>query len=266
MSSTFYPTQRPGLRCVLLFLFVLSTLSGCGDSETESTTTDASQASESDSNESESNSTDSDANSPDESDSTNATTPSPGGLELPEGTIPGPNEDTESTDQNSGLELPPDAKIPTNDASTSIEYGSWEEIQETIAESGKITVVDFWSLACEPCLKEFPGLVRLHNEYGESVRCIGVDVDYDGRKSKPPETYEERVVAFLTSTEAEFQNYICSTPSDQVYLAAELPSIPAVMIYDAEGKIIEVFADAGETVGFTYDKDIIPLIARLTNK
>ena len=88
-------------------------------------------------------------------------------------------------------------------------------------------------------------------------------MDYDGRKTRPPEYYEQRVADFIKSVGAEFTTYISSTPSDEVYAATDLVSIPAVMIFDAQGKVVQVFVDGGETAGFSYDDDVIPLVTKL---
>ncbi len=200
----------------------------------------------------------------------NTTAPQPpGGLELPSDADPGQSSETPAS-KSGGLELPSDADLSTEPpaeagASTTspVEYGTWDEIQTVATGSGQITVVDLWSLACEPCLKEFPGLVRLHKEHGESVQCVAVDMDYDGRKSRPPEYYAERVQSFVQSVGAEFTTYISRTPSDEIYSATELDSIPAVLIYGKDGKLVKVFSDSGESVGFTYDKDVIPLVEEL---
>ena len=55
---------------------------------------------------------------------------------------------------------------------------------------------------CEPCIKEFPGLVKLDKTMREKVTCIGVAVDFDGRKKYPPESYQPTVQAFLTAVGA----------------------------------------------------------------
>ena len=163
--------------------------------------------------------------------------------------------------------MPKDVVVPDDSgASTSpaIQYGSWEEIEALARSTGRVTVVDLWSLACEPCLKEFPGLVRLHQTKGTQVQCIAVDLDYDGRKSRPPEHYEADVLDFLRSVGADgFPTYISSTPSDDVFAANQLASIPAVMVFDADGEIATVFVDAGESAGFTYEKNIVPLVTQL---
>jgi thiol-disulfide isomerase/thioredoxin len=186
---------------------------------------------------------------------------------MPPGEIPPPTADDSPEPQGGGIELPAGVELPPDSGALmqpEVKYGTWEEIQSVAKSSGRITVVDLWSLACEPCLKEFPGLVRLHQSFGSSVQCIAVDIDFDGRKTRPPEHYEERVIAFLRSVGAAgFPTFISQTPSDEVYAATKLASIPAVLIYSAEGEIVKVFVDAGETVGFTYEKDVIPLVTEL---
>ncbi len=167
---------------------------------------------------------------------------------MPPGDIPSPNSD-DAPKSEGGIQLPANVELPIDSgagAQSKVKYGTWEEIQAVAKTSGRITVVDLWSLACEPCLKEFPGLVRLHETLGSSVQCIAVDLDFDGRKTRPPEHYEERVIAFLSSVRATgFPTYISRTPSDDVYAATKLASIPAVLIYNADGEVVKVFVDAG---------------------
>ncbi|QDT13568.1 thiol-disulfide oxidoreductase [Planctomycetes bacterium K23_9] len=158
-------------------------------------------------------------------------------------------------------------KMPAADSqSVTVALTSWEDVQKTAASTNKITVLDVWSTVCMPCIKELPGLVDLHKELGDKVQCMTIDVDFDGRKSKPPTTYEKDVMAILKSIDAKFPNYICTTPSDDVYAAADIDSIPAVLIFDASGKLVKKFVDAGEGVGFGYHKDVIPYVKSLLEK
>ena len=170
-----------------------------------------------------------------------------------------------------GLEMPdipvapgvaPPSEKPANPENFAV-LADWQTIESTAKSTGKVTVVDLWSLACEPCLKEFPGLVRLDQTLGSEVACIGVSLDFDGRKSKPAETYQTRVDAFLRSTGAAFANFICRTPSDEVYERLKLLSLPAVLVFDQDGKLIREFVDGGETKGFGYESDIIPYVESL---
>lgn len=189
----------------------------------------------------------------------------PGKLEMPSEIAPGPDQSQPAA--TGGFEMPKDVAVPEGSgasATPEIEYGSWEDIQSFAKSRGRVTVVDLWSLACEPCLKEFPGLVSLHDRLGSKVQCIAVDLDFDGRQSRPPKYYEDQVVAFLESVGASgFPMYISTTPSDDVFAAAELASIPAVLVFDGEGNLTKVFVDAGESAGFTYEKDVVPFVEKL---
>ena len=195
-----------------------------------------------------------------------------GGLELPDGEIPTPATESPG-DHSGGIEMPEGtdgAAGESNSSSTSgvqILYAEFDEIQQSAKSSGKVTVVDLWSLSCAPCLKEFPGLVRLHKEYGDKVLCMAVDMDYDGRRSRPPQRYADRVTAFLAKMEAtEFPTYISNTPSDDVFAKLDIASLPAVLVFNADGGLEKIFADSGETAGFTYEQDIAPMVASLASR
>lgn len=211
----------------------------------------------------------------------------PGTIEMPPGIAvdnAAPPPPTDPLEKKGGFEMPPvepgnapvmvkcpvldDVVTPAEQAANDITLtaATLEEIQTAVAKSGQVCVVDYWSLACEPCLKEFPGLVRLNDELSGKVACFSVNVDYDGRKSKPAETYRPRVETFLQSTGATFQNFLCVTPNEDVYAELKIVSIPAVLVYDATGKLVRTFTDAGDDVGFTYANDIAPLVQSLVTQ
>lgn len=178
----------------------------------------------------------------------------PEGVQAPEQT-PGPGPGDPGTTG---------AAPPAADADdVSLTAAPWDEIARTVAGTGKVTVVDVWSLGCEPCLKEFPGLVAIHRDLGERVACVSVNVDFDGRRTRPPESYRPRVEAFLASVAAAFPNYLSETPSEDVFAALDIVSIPAVLIFDAEGNLVRTFSDAGEDAGFTYADNVRPFVQQL---
>lgn len=139
----------------------------------------------------------------------------------------------------------------------------WEQIVAAATAEGRPAVIDIWSLSCEPCIKAFPDLVRLHSELGERVKCVSANVDFDGRRTRPPESYENRVRSFLQLHRSSLANYISATPSDEVYAEVNIPSIPAVLVFDADGNEAARFVDAGETIGFTYRDDVAPFVRGL---
>lgn len=165
-----------------------------------------------------------------------------------------PTEDEPKSDRAEPEQAEPVARIV-----------EWDEIIKTVTASNKPAVLDVWSLVCQPCLEEFPGLVRLHKDLGDQVACYSADVDFDGRKTRPPETYQPRVDAFLKEVGAAkaFPHFISATASDDVYSKLDIDSIPTVVVFHKDGSIAKKFVDAGETAGFTYDEDVIPFVRSL---
>jgi thiol-disulfide isomerase/thioredoxin len=152
---------------------------------------------------------------------------------------------------------------PTGDPEVTVIVTPWEKILGSAKEAKRVVILDVWSLGCEPCMQEFPGLVALQAEYPETLRCISANIDFDGRKTHPPENYLTEVTNFLQFTKAKTENHICATPSDEVYSALDIDSIPAVLVFDAEGNEVKRFVDAGDTRGFTYEKDVAPFVRQL---
>jgi len=132
---------------------------------------------------------------------------------------------------------------------------------------GKVVVVDYWSTFCQPCIRELPGLVELHNKYpGSDVKCITVSLDYAGYPDEGPETYKDDVMPFLLQVGATFDNIIASDDSDTMLKKLELAAPPAVLVYGRDGKLAKRFDNedaASEAEGFTYHDDISPLVAEL---
>jgi thiol-disulfide isomerase/thioredoxin len=145
-----------------------------------------------------------------------------------------------------------------------LQVGAWSDVEALIAlHKGKVVVVDLWSTSCIPCRKEFPNLVKIHEELGDQVACISVSTDYSGIPSKPVESYRDKVTTFLTQQSATFDNVLLNQSSEEVFLSLDLGSIPAVYVYDAEGKLVQRFADPEDGEEFTYAEDIRPVVEKL---
>lgn len=166
------------------------------------------------------------------------------------------------------------AKTPnTSETSTdeeqevTVEVKSWADVQQMVADQkGKVVVVDVWSTWCEPCMEEFPNLVKLHRQFPEKVACISVDIDYIGREDEPPESFRDDVLEFVSKHGATFPNVISSDPDEDVLNALEVGSIPVVLVYDREGKLQKKFTNDDNEYGdegFTYQQHIIPLVEEL---
>lgn len=153
-------------------------------------------------------------------------------------------------------------------AAVKLTAATWEDVQKIVAGArGKVVVVDVWSTACQPCMEEFPHLVKLQRDQPETV-CVSISVDYAGIRSKPPEYYRERVETFLAEQKAEaVRNYLCSQPADELFEKIELDSIPAVYVYSRDGKLAKRFdnrtpAKPGSE-GISYQTQVVPLVEKL---
>lgn len=158
-----------------------------------------------------------------------------------------------------------------------IEEATWESVQTQLAKHrGKVVVIDLWSTSCDPCLKEFPHLVALQKKHGEKVVCLSFNLDYAGIRSKPVEYYRPRVLEFLEKHPGGVQHFMSQQAADDVFEAIELDSIPAVYVYDTNGKLAQRFdgryksphpkpksAEDDEESVFDYTHDIEPLVVRL---
>lgn len=128
-----------------------------------------------------------------------------------------------------------------------VEIKDFDGIQELIASKrGKVVVMDCWSTFCEPCVKEFPGLVKLHEKYGDKVACISLSFNYAGGKNETPEEHQEAVLEFLRSQHATFENVLASVPDEELYqrLGFKSAAVPAIFVYDREGSIVRQFESA----------------------
>jgi thiol-disulfide isomerase/thioredoxin len=107
---------------------------------------------------------------------------------------------------------------------------------------GQVVVVDAWSTACPPCVRDFPQFVALDRKYAaKGLACISLSFDYEG--TGRPEEQSPRVLEFLRKKGATFDNVLSSDDSDSLYKKLGLASIPAVFVYDRTGKLRERLQD-----------------------
>lgn len=167
------------------------------------------------------------------------------------------------------LQAPAEEKS-TEKSAVTVQIASWEETLKLIAgHKGKVVVLDAWSTSCQPCVKEFPNLVKLHKRYGgKGLQCMSLSCDFSGIKNKPPEFYEEKVLKFLTKQEATFQNILSNVPLDDLLDEMQLSSIPAVYVFGRDGKLVKRFDNEKaekEEDNFTY-ADVTKLVEELLAK
>jgi len=153
--------------------------------------------------------------------------------------------------------LPVDDAESNNGSSVDLQILDWDGLQRLIASHrGKVVVLDCWSTSCEPCVREFHNLVALQKKHSrEALACISLSFDYEGLGR--PEEQREAVLSFLRQQGATFDNVLSSVESDVLTAKLEIPSIPAVFVYNKDGQLHRRFDNrfASTTGGpFTYEQ------------
>jgi thiol-disulfide isomerase/thioredoxin len=140
-------------------------------------------------------------------------------------------------------------------------------------QSGKVVVVDCWTTYCDPCMKEFPGLLRLQEKYGDKVVCISVSLNFSGADGTKPEDDKEAVMEFLTKQNATIMNVLSSTPDETFFQAVknefkldEAPAgVPIILVLDQDGKLARRWdtTNLGGEGEFSYAKNVDPVVEKL---
>ena len=155
---------------------------------------------------------------------------------------------------------------PAPAAAVNAKLASWAETEQLIAShKGKVVVLDVWSTWCAPCVAEFPGLAKLHQQYPGKVACISLNANYTGG-DEPPGADREQIEAFLAKSRATFDNLICTDPDERLYQSLEAAAVPVVRVYDRTGQLRKQFDnDENEfgDEGFSYERHVGPLVEKL---
>lgn len=139
-----------------------------------------------------------------------------------------------------------------------LDLKSVDQLRELIAsKKGKVVVVDGWSTYCDPCMKEFPGLVGLHKKYGpEKIACVSFCMNYVGLGKVEDEI--EPVIEFLRKQGATFDNILSTDEDSVVNKKLDIKSVPAIFIYDRDGKLVKLINT--ETTYAEVEKIVAPLM------
>lgn len=90
-------------------------------------------------------------------------------------------------------------------------------------------IVDFWATWCKPCIKAFPELQAILDEYAERGLTVAA-VSIDGPKST------SRVGAFIASKGYTFE--VLLDPSQKVARKFHVNSVPRTMLVDTDGSVV----------------------------
>ena len=96
----------------------------------------------------------------------------------------------------------------------------------------------------------------MREKYPETVKAISLNVDHD-EDGGPSEELQKKVLDKLTELNLKVTNVLSKTVFDDVMDQREIYSLPAALVFGADGKLLEKFDG-----GVSYEEDIIPLVEK----
>ncbi len=108
--------------------------------------------------------------------------------------------------------------------------------------NGKILFINFWATWCEPCVEEFPDLVKIYNDNKDSnFEFLSVSVNL-------PSEIDNTVKPFLKKQSADFPVVVIEEKRSEEIINLVNPewdgTVPATIIFDKYGKRREFFAES----------------------
>jgi thiol-disulfide isomerase/thioredoxin len=107
-------------------------------------------------------------------------------------------------------------------------------VQRLISERhGRILFLNIWATWCQPCVEEFPDIVRVRSDFADSVLdVVAISIDY-------PDEVESKILPFLKDHHAAFPVYVSSVKKEEDFMDAINPAwtggIPATFVFDRQG-------------------------------
>lgn len=137
-----------------------------------------------------------------------------------------------------------------------IKFSEWETQLESY--QGKIVVADLWAMWCAPCIKRFPKMVELHQEYADKgVEFVSINFD----EASDTEMLEN-ADTFLKEMNAVFDNFYFNENLIDAFEFMEVIGLPTVVVYNRQGEEAKRLDGTNPNSQFTED-DIVAEIERL---
>ena len=102
-------------------------------------------------------------------------------------------------------------------------------VDETLFSGQKLTMVNFWSTTCGPCIREMPDLAELHNAH-EGFQVVGIVLNIS-------ETNMDQLPAVLDVVGQTGANYPHLAVSESLYEAKvkDIQYVPETIFVDSAG-------------------------------
>lgn len=114
------------------------------------------------------------------------------------------------------------------------------EVDKSLFEGHRMTMVNIWATFCNPCLSEMPELGELAAEYAKEeggVQIIGICTDITDLSGNTTQEAVDGAKQIVEMTGAAYPHLI---PNDEfmAFLMQEVPGVPTTFFVDETGEII----------------------------
>lgn len=108
------------------------------------------------------------------------------------------------------------------------------EVDQSILEGHKLTMVNVWGTFCGPCKQEMPDLAQLHEEYAEKgVQIVGLVSDVLKQDGSLDESLVEDARTIASESGVTYTNLL---PSQDLYgILGQIYALPSTFFVDENG-------------------------------
>jgi thiol-disulfide isomerase/thioredoxin len=133
----------------------------------------------------------------------------------------------------------------------SLKYDAFKvKVAEAKSKNYKYTLVDLWASNCGPCKENFPHLISVHQKYApKGLQVMSLSLD-DTSDAKAVESARK----FLQEMKAPFLNVLLDEEYGVGFDKFDINAVPAVFVFDANGKQVRKYTLDDPNNQFTYDQ------------
>lgn len=102
--------------------------------------------------------------------------------------------------------------------------------------------------------------MQLQEMYKKEIHAVSLNIEYSGDDQMPPAELQDEVRSMLGRRGITCENIMCTANITDTMDELGVAGLPAVLVFDKEGELSRRFDG-----GFSYEKDVFPLVAELVS-